>query len=108
MLASFCECIASSSLQLIGLRSGNSVFFFTTFVAALVMKAYFRAVAAWFSDPAPAQAVAGITLLAFSMYTGYNVPEPYMTGALRWITHIDVCILCLPPYCDIDGHPWCF
>ena len=56
------------------------------------MKAYFRAVAAWFSDPTPAQSAAGVTLLALTLYTGYNIPEPSMIGALRWITYINVCI----------------
>ena len=54
------------------------------------MKAYFRAVAAWFTDPTPAQSAAGVTLLALTLYTGYNIPEPYMIGALRWITYINV------------------
>ena len=54
------------------------------------MKAYFRVVAAWFSDPMPAQAIAGVTLLIMALYTGYNIPESYMIGALRWITYINV------------------
>lgn len=54
------------------------------------MKAYFRAIAAWFTDPTPAQSAAGVTLLALTLYTGYNIPEPYMIGALRWITYINV------------------
>jgi len=56
------------------------------------MKAYFRAIAAWFGGPTPAQAVAGVSLLVLTLYTGYNIPEPYMIGALRWITYINVCI----------------
>lgn len=60
------------------------------------MKAYFRAVAAWFTDPTPAQSAAGVTLLALTLYTGYNIPEPYMIGALRWITYINVRISFLP------------
>ena len=58
------------------------------------MKAYFRAVAAWFSDPVPAQATAGVTLLVMALYTGYNIPGPYMIGALHWITYINVWISC--------------
>jgi len=54
------------------------------------MKACFRAIAAWFSDPTPAQATASVTFLALNLYTGFNIPEPYMIGALRWITHINV------------------
>ena len=62
------------------------------------MKAYFRAIAAWFNDPTPAQSAAGVTLLALTLYTGYNIPEPYMIGALRWITYINVCISCHAHY----------
>lgn len=54
------------------------------------MKAWFRAVAAGFGDPAPAQSVAGILLLALTLYTGYAIPKPTMIGALRWITYINV------------------
>ena len=54
------------------------------------MKAYFRATAAWFNNLTPAQSVAGLTLLVLTLYTGYNIPEPYMIGALHWITYINV------------------
>ena len=53
-----------------------------------------RAIAAWLSDPAPAQSIVGVTLLALTLYTGYNIPEPSMVGALRWITYINVRISC--------------
>jgi ATP-binding cassette subfamily G (WHITE) protein 2 (SNQ2) len=56
------------------------------------MKAYFRAVAAWFTHPTPAQSAAGVSLLILSLYSGYNIPEPYMIGALRWITYINASI----------------
>jgi len=72
----------------------NSIFFLLVVIISLVMKAYFRAVAAWFNDPTPAQSAAGVTLLALTLYTGYNIPEPYMIGALRWITYINVCVSC--------------
>jgi hypothetical protein len=85
-------------------RFGNRVFFLITFITALVMKACFRAIAAWFTDPTPAQAVSGVTLLVLGLYTGYNIPEPYMIGALRWITYINVCISCHSLYCDIDNY----
>ena len=55
------------------------------------MKAYFRAIASWFTNPAPAQSVGGVTILVLTLYTGYNIPEPYMVGALRWIIYINVC-----------------
>ncbi len=57
---------------------------------ALVMKAWFRCVAAAFGDPAPAQTVAGIMFLTFALYTGYTIPKPSMIGALKWISYINV------------------
>jgi hypothetical protein len=56
------------------------------------MKAWFRAVAAAFGDPAPAQTVAGLMLLALVLYTGYTIPKPSMIGALKWISYINVSI----------------
>lgn len=58
------------------------------------MKGYFRAIAAAFSHPTPAQAAAGVSLLAFNLYTGYNIPERDMTRALKWIADINVRIYC--------------
>ena len=54
------------------------------------MKALFRGLAAIFKKAAPAQAVAGVLLLALSLYTGYQIPKPSMIGALRWISYINV------------------
>lgn len=54
------------------------------------MKAFFRGLASAFGKEAPAQAVAGILLLALSLYTGYQIPRPSMIGALRWISYINV------------------
>jgi ATP-binding cassette subfamily G (WHITE) protein 2 (SNQ2) len=62
------------------------------------MKVFFHAVATWFSDPTPAQSAAGVSLLALTLYTGYNIPEPYTIGALRWITCINVRIYYLVLY----------
>lgn len=67
-----------------------STFFLYIITMSLTMKAWFRAVAAGFGDPAPAQSVAGILLLALTLYTGYAIPKPTMIGALRWITYINV------------------
>jgi len=55
------------------------------------MKAYLRAIAASFSDPTPAQTVAGVSILILTLYTGFNIPEPSMIGALHWITYVNVC-----------------
>jgi len=76
--------------SLISLRFGGSIFFLLVVTIALIMKAYFRAIAACFTDPTPAQSVAGVSLLVLILYTGYNIPEPSMVGALKWITYINV------------------
>ena len=69
-----------------------STFFLFVFTIALVMKAWFRAVAAAFGDPAPAQTVAGLMLISLVLYTGYAIPKPSMIGALRWITYVNVSV----------------
>lgn len=63
----------------------------------VIMKTWFRAVAAICGAPAPAQTVAGILLLGLVLYTGYAIPRPSMIGALRWITYINVCLLHIDP-----------
>jgi hypothetical protein len=70
----------------------RSIFFLFVFTIALVMKAWFRAVAAAFGDPAPAQTAAGLMLLGLVLYTGYTIPKPSMIGALRWISYINVSV----------------
>ena len=67
-----------------------STYFLFILVVALSMKALFRGLAAIFKKAAPAQAVAGVLLLALSLYTGYQIPKPSMIGALRWISYINV------------------
>ena len=67
-----------------------SIFLLFIFSIAVVMKAWFRAVAAAFGDPAPAQTVAGLMLLTLVLYTGYTIPKPSMIGALKWISYINV------------------
>jgi len=69
----------------------GSIFFLLIVTINLVMKACFRAVAAWFPNPAPAQSISGVIILVLTMYTGYNIPEPSMIGALHWIIYINVC-----------------
>ena len=56
----------------------------------VTMRAWFRALAAGFKSPAPAQTVSGLAILLLSLYTGYTIPQPSMIGALRWITWINV------------------
>lgn len=40
----------------------------------VVMRAWFRALAAAFKSPAPAQTVAGVSLLMLTLYTGQSRP----------------------------------
>ncbi|KAF8997054.1 pleiotropic drug resistance ABC transporter [Cyathus striatus] len=65
------------------------IFFLFVFMMAIVMKAWFRAIAAAFASEATAQTLAGISILILSIYTGYNIPKPSMIGALRWLTYIN-------------------
>ncbi|KAF8960414.1 pleiotropic drug resistance ABC transporter [Flammula alnicola] len=65
------------------------VFFLFLFAMSLTMKGWFRAIAAAFPSEAAAQSFAGLSVLALSIYTGYNIPKPTMIGALRWITYIN-------------------
>ncbi|KAF7439739.1 hypothetical protein PC9H_000075 [Pleurotus ostreatus] len=65
------------------------IFFLFVFVTCLSMKAVFRALASAFAVEAPAQAIAGVMLLALSLYSGYQIPIPSMIGALRWISYIN-------------------
>ncbi|THH30475.1 hypothetical protein EUX98_g3698 [Antrodiella citrinella] len=76
----------------VGLRqeAGNFFFFLlVVFLMTLTMKAFFRTLAAGFASPAPAQSVAGVTVLGIIAYTGYTIPQPSMIGALKWLTWIN-------------------
>ncbi|KAF8593780.1 hypothetical protein BDV93DRAFT_566150 [Ceratobasidium sp. AG-I] len=64
------------------------IFLLFTLVIALMMKAFFRALAASFGREPSAQAVSGIDILALVLYTGYTIPTPSMIGALKWIIYI--------------------
>ena len=79
------------------------------FTLAVTMKSWFRALAAACPDEgidspralviclmyltALAQTLAGISILAYSVYTGYSLPLPSMIGALKWISYLNVCTL---------------
>ena len=65
------------------------------FTMTVTMKGWFRAVAAAFASPPPAQSVAGLSILVLTLYTGYTIPMPDMIGALKWITWINVSVLAL-------------
>lgn len=68
----------------------RSIFFLFVFTMTITMKAWFRALAASFKTAAPAQTLAGLSLLLLVLYTGYTIPQPSMIGALKWITYINV------------------
>ncbi|EGO01341.1 hypothetical protein SERLA73DRAFT_159769 [Serpula lacrymans var. lacrymans S7.3] len=77
---------------LVGLQRTAAQFFtlfLFVFVTAIIMKSLFRGLAASFKAEAPAQAIAGIMVLALSLYTGYLIPMPSMIGGLKWITYIN-------------------
>lgn len=44
------------------------------------MKGWFRALAAAMPSQAPAQAIAGVSVLIMSLYTGYSIPKPSMVS----------------------------
>ncbi|KAI0827349.1 pleiotropic drug resistance ABC transporter [Trametes gibbosa] len=77
---------------LVGLEQSAAQFFIFLlfiFTMTVTMKAWFRSLAALFKSAAPAQAIAGLSTLVLVLYTGYSIPQPYMIGALRWITWIN-------------------
>jgi len=59
------------------------------FTIAVAIKVWFCGLAAACKSPATAQALAGISVLVFSLYIGYPIPEPTMIGALRWLAYIN-------------------
>ncbi|KAF8206137.1 pleiotropic drug resistance ABC transporter [Mycena galopus ATCC 62051] len=65
------------------------VFYLFLFLMSLTMKAFFRGIAAACKSLAVAQSVAGLSVLALVLYTGYAVPKSLMIGALRWISDIN-------------------
>ncbi|KAK0449820.1 pleiotropic drug resistance ABC transporter [Desarmillaria tabescens] len=64
-------------------------FFLFIFVTSLAMKAWFRAISAACKASAPAQSLAGISILALGLYTGYTVPKPSMVSAFKWISYVN-------------------
>ncbi|KAJ3537090.1 hypothetical protein NMY22_g5742 [Coprinellus aureogranulatus] len=72
-------------------RSAGQFFTFLLIlcVIALTMKSWFRALAAAFKSAATAQALAGVTILVFAVFSGFVIPKPDMIGALRWIFYIN-------------------
>ena len=66
-----------------------SIFLLFVFTAAIVMKGWFRAIAAAFPAEAAAQAFAGLSILVLAIYTGYTIPRPSIHKGLRWVTWIN-------------------
>lgn len=65
------------------------IFWLTTYLAALALSAYFRTLAAVTRRPEAAMGLAGVSVLAFAIYTGYVIPKPSMHPWFKWITYID-------------------
>ncbi|KAF8588872.1 pleiotropic drug resistance ABC transporter [Ramaria rubella] len=72
-------------------RHASNFFIFLLFIfsVSLTMKAFFRGLAASFSQEAQAQALAGLGTLVLVIYTGFTIPRPSMIGALKWLTFIN-------------------
>lgn len=68
----------------------RSIFFLFIFSVTVVMKAFFRSLAAAFTRQSSALSLAGVMILALALYTGYTIPQPSMIGALRWLTYLNV------------------
>ncbi|KIJ13672.1 hypothetical protein PAXINDRAFT_170181 [Paxillus involutus ATCC 200175] len=77
---------------LTGLQCSAAQFFtflLFVFAIALVMKAFFRSLAASFRAESSAVALAGLSVTLMALFAGYSIPRFSMIGALRWITYID-------------------
>jgi ATP-binding cassette subfamily G (WHITE) protein 2 (SNQ2) len=71
-------------------RLNGSTFLLFVLTVTLVMKAFFRSIAASFRAEASAVSLAGFTVMLLFLYTGYTIPRPSIVGALRWITYLNV------------------
>jgi ABC-type multidrug transport system ATPase subunit len=65
------------------------IFWLTTYLATLAMSGYFRTLAAVTRKPETAMGLAGVSILAFAVYTGYVIPRPSMHPWFKWISYID-------------------
>jgi ATP-binding cassette subfamily G (WHITE) protein 2 (PDR) len=75
-----------------GLRREPSqffIFFLFAFISALTMSAVFRAIAASTKTISQALAVAGVSMLAIVIYTGFTLPRPYMHPWFKWLSWIN-------------------
>ncbi|KIJ10449.1 hypothetical protein PAXINDRAFT_16534 [Paxillus involutus ATCC 200175] len=76
-----------------GLQQSAARFFtflLFVFVIALVVKAFFRNVAASFKGESSAVALAGLSVALMALrLAGYSIPRFSIVGALRWMTYLD-------------------
>uniref|UniRef100_A0A0W0F6H9 Putative hba2 n=1 Tax=Moniliophthora roreri TaxID=221103 RepID=A0A0W0F6H9_MONRR len=78
--------------EMVQLQQSASQFFLAflfVFAVSIAMKGWFRALAAAFHEEAPAQSLAGLSILAFCIYAGYMIPKPSMIGGLKWISYLN-------------------
>ena len=65
------------------------IFWLTTYLATLAMSGYFRTLAAVTRKPETAMGLAGVSVMAFAVYTGYVIPRPSMHPWFKWISYLD-------------------
>ncbi|TDL15085.1 hypothetical protein BD410DRAFT_845493 [Rickenella mellea] len=66
------------------------IFFLYLVTLTIMMKAFFCSIAPASNTQSSEQSVAGVLALVLVLYTGYQIPQPYMIGAFRWLTYINV------------------
>jgi ATP-binding cassette subfamily G (WHITE) protein 2 (PDR) len=77
---------------LAGLRPEPSqffIFFLFTVLVRFTMSAMFRTVGACTKTVSQALAIAGVTVLAIVIYTGYTIPRSYMHPWFKWLSWIN-------------------
>ncbi|KAK9466422.1 ABC-2 type transporter-domain-containing protein [Lipomyces arxii] len=72
-------------------RTAGQFFYFLmfTFMVTFTMKTFFQLIAATTTTIEVANAIAGVGLLALSMYAGYVIPRPSMHPWFKWISYIN-------------------
>ena len=77
---------------LAGLRPEPSqffIFFLFTVLVRYTMSGFFRTVGAATKTISQALAIAGVSMLAMVIYTGYTIPRPYMHPWFKWLSYIN-------------------
>lgn len=101
------------------------LFFLITYMSTFVMGGIFRTLGAITKTSSQAMSLAGVMILALTMYTGFMVAVPQMVawfGWLRWINPLYyafeilignefhgreyICSGILPPYTPLQGDSW--